>query len=736
MQTKYPKTKKTKVITNKASSKNQLADVIAEQQYQIDELQAKATKTDVETAYTQSQKENWNKAYGKMLLLQDDLAVTNSHACYAHTRIDAIDLQLSTIVADGETAKTDLSALTQKVTLNTQNINKNETDIINLQNSDELQNQSIEDLQMQISNLQQDMENNQSNVDLTEVYDLINQNTQGINDINNNLGAQVAQNTENIMLLTTDVAQLNTTVSAVENTNYDISQQLEQTKTDISQNQADIDALQNQVDINTQKIEALQNADPNTTELDLIDLTQRVQTNEQNIAALATQQNTNTADIASLMLFKQRFTTPTDTTYNPKTYSDFPAGTIVQTYACYERDLAMNGSGSIVSPAVFFVAEPGSAGTIKLQLGLSTEAESGTVAMEVVVGTTVVDKIYVDIVAGNNTINHTVYNAVLNAESRTNKIFCRLKYDSTVKATLNYFKVELLAPNADVITNVRPYNVEYIDGTYYVSDCTSGTVKLATIKAEDMYNMQSLQFEDLGLEAQTFNIGVSTEKYADTYKTNNTAYAYLTKENKFYFYSKNHDKTTAARSDYHGFDFMINTGANVKYATTDRVSGIARYYVVYDSNGNASYGGLSNNLKNVLITNGFKFLMPYSELIGLTIYASITTEGEVILNNYNTAANNLSLGYGTHVKIFLTTLRGSRDYDLKVYVKKYDKLVQYDITFNNSTIINSVKEIGPYDDIFLGVKGDYFAVKNGKLSYHFFPTEEQTTENTETSITE
>ncbi|MGN1221892.1 MAG: hypothetical protein ACI4TT_01495 [Christensenellales bacterium] len=765
MQTKYPKKQKTKIISNNAN-KNQmeLNDVLTEQNYQIEELKQKTKKSEYNNAYLDARSEYYEEAYQKTLTLEENLGITNRHAVNAHVRLDAIDLQLQTIVANGETNTTDLSNLTETVSSNTNRIRTNELDISDLKQTTDQQDQDIEnintqvtenatritaleqnagstntdELESQISDLSNQVQSNTSRIDVLE-QNVINIDFEDLQQSMTTLANQVEQNTEIIQDWQTTTENLRSVCNNVEAEHQNLLEQNQNLQTSINTNATNIQNLQNQVDINTAKIEILQNSGTSggNSELDLVDLTQQVEQNSADIVSLQTQQDINTADIASLLAFKEKFTTPTDEHYCPKTYSDYPAGTIIQTYACYERDLSIYGSSSITTPYVYFLAEPESAGTIKLQFDLSTEAETGTIAIETYVNKTEVDKIYLDIVAGHNIINHTVYETTLNTEGKSNEIYCKIAYSSSVKATLHYFKAELLAPNADLIQYNRPINVEYIDGKYYVSDCTSGTVKLATINVDDMYNMDNLQFEDLGIEAQSFNVGMSTTYVVDHYEPLQLAYVYATKNNKFMFYSVEHDKTTTANTNYVGFDFLIYGGNNIRFSTTNRITGKTAYCFVYGSNGGVGYGNLGSGLTNSIITNSCKILLPCEQFESVTSYATLTTNGEVILNNQNSSSNNFSLGYGTHVRVFLTQMRSSIDYDLKVYVKKYEKLVEYDITYNSTsgTTINKITDIGTYDDIFIGPKNDYFAVKGGVLSYHFFPTE-QTTENTESTTTE
>ena len=728
MQTKYPKKQKTKVVNKKViNKKNNIETTITEQQYQIEELKTMAIKADITGKSFQAKD---NRLNAEISRLQEDFKVLDDYTTQAHIRLDNIDTQLDSIVQNGETNTVDLSTLTATVNNNISRIRTNELAIASLQNTDIQHDQDIDMLQNQITTLQNDINNSQSNVDLTEVFAKIDENTQSIADLNNNLGSQVAQNTEDIQNINTQInsLQVNTEMVLID---YDqLTATCQDLKTKVTQNQTNILTLQNQVDINTQKIEALQNDDTNTTELDLIDLTQKVETNKQDITALQTQQNINIADIAELMAFKQRFSTPTDNNYQPKSYSDYPAGTILQSYACYERELNITGSTKLTTPNIYFLAEEGSVGNLKLQFDLSTQAETGTVTIETYYNDELLNKEYFDIVQGNNTVNHNLFELALNTETKQNTFYFIIKYTSTVKATLNYLKAELFAPNADLINYTLPINVETIDGEYYISDCSDGTAKLATIKKEDLYNVDNLKFEDLGLEAQSFNIGFGLKNIIDKYEKDNVAYAYSTKQNNFLIYSTQNDKTNT-NTNYTTFDWIYYLNTAVKFILT-KIDKTAKSGSVYNSSGSMGFGSLVVKDTNVALTRAGKNIM--NRALNYTAYITISADGKVMLypsDSYATTLN-LDLGYGTNARLYVVDARNYHDYDLKAYVKKFDKIVEYYLTFHyqNGITVHSTREIGTYDDIFLGERNDYFAVKNGKLSYHYFPTEEITEEKT------
>lgn len=854
MQTKYPKKQKTKIIKNTKNKQPALTEVLNEQNYQIEELKLKSKKSDFNSAYFDAKINYCERAYAD---LKTYWRITNDHAANAHYRIDGIEEQLKAIVTNGETNTSELGALNEIVTSNTNRIATNEvsisntitnlhkvmtqhsedvetlsTDISNLstKHSQDIENlavrhnqdvatlmgsidnlstqhsQDVENLSINIANLSTDIANltsqhnqdtntltdnisnltnthnqdietlttqinenktrldaleqnsNTSNNDeiesqISELSTQVESNTTRLNILEENvsnvdfenlqqtintLTTQVEQNTEVIQDYQTTTENLQSACENIETEHQNLIEQNQNLQASVNANTTNIQNLQNQVDINTAKIEILQNSGTSggNSELDLVDLTEQAEQNTTDIANLQAQQNINTADIAALMTFKQRFTTPTDEHYCPKTYSDYPAGTIIQTYACYERELYLYNYNLIITPNAYFLAEAGSEGTIKIALDIKTDATTTQeLLIETYLNNNLISSQLISATPEIKTYNFTIYDTALNTETKQNTICCKIKPGSYNRFYLYNAKVELIAPNADIIEINKPYNVEFFDNKYYVSDCADGRAKLAVIKKDDMYNMQSLNFEDKGYDAQSLIVGASTKSYESTYVYHDYVEIYTQKNNLIYYSSKINN-TIESSSNYKNMDWLAYKTNNTKFVTNN-INFLPRYAFVYESNGSMGIGTLSSLAKNVVRTYAVKYLGNLKDLISLNTFASITGDGQVILTHANSTVEkfNINLGYGTMARVYYDYLTSTSNYALNVFVKKFDKIVKYYVTFDtpNGYIIQSITEVGSYDDFFLGAKDDYFVVKNGQLNYHFFP--EETTEQTDTTPT-
>ncbi|MGN1212710.1 MAG: hypothetical protein ACI4TZ_01590, partial [Christensenellales bacterium] len=557
---------------------------------------------------------------------------------------------------DTNTLTDNISNLTNKhnqdvETLTTQiNENKTRLDALeqnsNTSNNDEIESQ-ISELSTQVASNTERLnvlEENVSNVDFENLQQTI-----------NTLTTQVEQNTEVIQDYQTTTENLQSACENIETEHQNLTKQNQNLQAIVNANTTDIQNLQNQVDINTAKIEILQNSGTSggSSELDLVDLTEQVEQNTTDIANLQAQQNINTADIATLLAFKQRFTTPTDEHYCPKTYSDYPAGTIIQTYACYERELYLYNYNLITTPNAYFLAEAGSEGTIKITLDIKTDATTTQeLLIEIYLNNNLISSQLISATPEIKTYNFTIYDTALNTETKQNTICCKIKPGSYNRFYLYHAKVELIAPNADIIEINKPYNVEYMDEKYYVSDCADGRAKLAVIKKDDMFNMESLNFEDKGYDAQSLVVGASTKSYESTYVLNDFVEIYTQKNNLMYYSSKINN-TVESSSNYKNMDWLAYKTNNTKFVTSN-ANFLPRYALVYESNGSMGIGTLTSLATNVVRTYAVKYLGKLKDLISLNTFANITGDGQVVLTHANSTVEkfNINLGYGTMARVY------------------------------------------------------------------------------------
>ena len=670
---------------------------------------------------------------------QDDKILQNTNSILTNsTDID----NLST---DVQANCNSIETLTQSASQNAQNI-QDLTDSLqtlstqtaeNSQRLDALEQNASSagtaELESQITELSGKVQSNSSRLNILE-ENVNNVDFEDLQQSMTTLTTQVEQNTQVIQDWQTTTESLRSACDNIETDHQNLLEQNQNLQASVNTNTINIQNLQNQVDINTAKIEILQNSGTSgsSSELDLVDLTQQVEQNSANIVSLQTQQNINTADIASLLAFKQKFTTPSDEHYCPKTYSDYPAGTIVQTYACYERELYLNNTNLVTVPTAYFLAEAGSEGTIKVSLDLKTEATTQELLIETYLNSNVINSQIIVATPELKTYNLDIYDTALNTETKQNTICCKIRPGSYGRFYVYKSKIELIAPNADLIKIIKPYNVEYIDGKYYVSDCSDGRAKLAVIEKQNMFNMGNLAFEDKGYEAQSLVVGASTKSYSGTYVYNNFAEIYVQKNDKMYSHDQINNHTTN-NTNYKSMDWLPYATNNIKFMTNSYSDLLPKFAYIYESNGNMGIGSMKSLATNVVKTYAVKFLGELNKLLSTNTFASITGDGQVILTHNGSTLEkyNINLGYGTSARLYYDYLTTASNYALNVFIKRYDKIVKYYITLDstNGYVIQSITEVGSYEDFFLGAKDDYFVVKNGKLNYHFFP--EETTDQTD-----
>ena len=420
-----------------------------------------------------------------------------------------------------------------------------------------------------------------------------------------------------------------------------------------------------------------------------------------------------------------------DPTYNPQTYSDFPAGTIFKTFDVYERNLEFSSTGAeIVLPTIYFVAEAGSEANIFVQTKLTSTTANLNLLVSVYVNSTLISQETTTISAGETKVyEKTIYGIALNQTAKNNNMYIKIERSGSGTIACTHEKVEIVAPNADIFNKISPYSVEYIGGYYYIGDCSDGTAKLATIAVEDMHNMQNLQFVDLGFDAEHLAVGKNTQNYNNTYFYDSTFYVYKTKKNETIVTVPSTSRTYSISPTFETFDWEFEKNSNC-YFMGVRKPETAKYFIYYTSGNYAGVGGVSSKFSNIeSISPCKKYSVDPSNINTVRIFTQITDCGEVYisLDNRTTDACNVCLGYGTMARVFLKSLTSTYNFAVDVYIKRFDKIVKYEIHFSSLStgyVIDSMTTIGSYDDFVLGASNDYFVIKNGVLEYHKLPNEE------------
>jgi|GEM_PF-4700223 len=412
--------------------------------------------------------------------------------------------------------------------------------------------------------------------------------------------------------------------------------------------------------------------------------------------------------------------TDPDPYYNPRTFSDFPAGTILQGYAKFEKKYNKSFYGTITTTKMVFSAENQSAGTLHLTINFTASATFNGLV-----------KVY-----NNNTeiFSETVSfsDASLNFEyqkeimglalSDGNVFYVSIGANPTnTSLVLKFAKAELIAPNAEVINQVSPYSVEYFNSKYYISDCSTGTAKVAEIGVNDIININSLSWTDTGIHCSTYKTAFFIEQYGNMYQPTNKMHAYISLDDRIVFESD--DRTQSSYQSEYNYVNWLQTTANYMYFTTikndtdkDTVFNVYSAYNLSLNYYNNSYFAIdsaqySSNYNWLSSSNTRRYATQIAS--NGDIYASVKH-----INNI--APQKIAKGCNTHTYYKTTS---SSYCSFLTYFKHYDKIlcVEWKYSSGRYTIV-STTEIGAYEEYWDGANNDYFVLKNGQLEYHKKPT--------------
>ena len=386
----------------------------------------------------------------------------------------------------------------------------------------------------------------------------------------------------------------------------------------------------------------------------------------------------------------------------PKTFSDYPAGTILQGYAEYDRRYNKSFSATLTTGRMVFSAENQSEGTIKFKVnftanrifsGLVTIYQNGT-------------SIFTETVSFDDSSLVFEYQKQLAGITLADGNYFYITIGTNPTSTslvLTHLNAQLVAPNAEVINQISPYSVEYFNGKYYISDCSGSTAKTAEINVEDMYNMNSLTWTDMGISALIYKTSFFVGQYGSVYQPTEKVYAYQTLDDKITFVSEDGTKTKTV-ADFNLIAWLQTTDTSNSYfgiRTTNYVP-VSQTLTTVES---AMY--LSNN--NYLSGSSTRKYVTQTKSNG-DFYACLKHA-----NNVNPA----KIAKGINCHTYYNTISNSVS-TFKTYFKHYDKILCANWQYSSSTGIqlNSTEEIGAYEEYWPGVNNDYFVVKNGELKYH------------------
>lgn len=565
---------------------------------------------------------------------------------------------------------------------------------------DEISNKLIS-LQTRVGNLEINVTNfNKSMADLQTEFTTLQSNDtiqdsniialQGIvSDIQNSLdfvSTDVSTNTRNLASLSESVASLETAVNNIETQIEQINIALENLPTGSGSSSEELEALQQQVNNNVSNITVLQN------------------------------------DISNLQSQINLLTPATDPDYIGETFTDYPEGTIFTLSDNYELDLNLTTCGSVNTPSVFFCAEAGSVGTIKVTLEFNVQLIATNCLFQLLLNDVIIDEKTVEITQIDNTYRvEFLATKDLNAEEKGNKIdvICALNgtESNTRQLNVTYLKVEISAPNADIISKVYPFDVLFSNNTYYVSDCRTGVAQFAQIVPNNMVNINSLTWNESNMHALNCQIIQKLEEYSDNYAFVDIAYL-LTKNNNEIEYISN----TEGEAN-HIFDKRCVCANWLPMQSNNVGFNSAMYsinYAYYNyTNKTTLYIAGSTVVSKIVNVYCPKYLFEINTNILYKSFIAQNINGECILYFQHKSNKNINLGYCSNLTFYIENYVSYNNADFVVYMNYFGEIIKKVAHYNGSTFtLTETTKIGRYSKFFKMPNNDYFVIKNNQLLYY------------------
>lgn len=414
-----------------------------------------------------------------------------------------------------------------------------------------------------------------------------------------------------------------------------------------------------------------------------------------------------------------------DPTYIGKSYSDYPAGTILKTYDKLERNLDMNSKSTLTSPKTNFTAEVGSVGKIGITIKFKQTIIASKVLLKIYLNESILYENIFDIELLNNNLvfSKEFLDVNYNTESKNNCIYFTLENQGSTNSNnvnLNYLCLEIFGPNADIISRPCPFDVVYANGKYYLTNCSDGVLKTAIINEDEITKIDDVVWQSTEQLAEECKITFSTQKYNNTYVLVDPYYCKLKPNNYYYFGTLDEEYVEVKTLSSVDGAFYNNT--NPHFIVCKNGTSVTRGYIDLSKKSFSMAVG-ATNVEHIKVAGSKCNKIVCSGSLTI-INIIITPSGEVQFRPSHTSSSYVSLGYGSDASIVLTSYKNASVHTSAVFVKRFDKIIRYDISTDyDSSEITKITEIGSYEKFFLMPNNDYFAIKNNQLFYYKIPLE-------------
>ena len=385
----------------------------------------------------------------------------------------------------------------------------------------------------------------------------------------------------------------------------------------------------------------------------------------------------------------------------------------MQTYDCADRVYNLTGKGDFHSGEFYFSVPADCTARIKVIIHLNSESSGQGILNLYLNGDDITETINYTFDTSTTFIEAYIDKPVL---ATGNMVYFKLNATQSINFTYAKFEISNCT-NPVMLIQPKKFDVLYSQGKYYVSDCTTGKLKLATINVEDISNIADLQWVETDIEARECAFTVQGSGSVAPLTPVGVHYAVIDKQNKITFYdtikniSKKITQLEATKLNYYFYSVnVICYCATITYSTTSH-----RKLRYRSENSEAYY------MDTIYTDQSVAYFLDMKRLTDQLVYNSSTfmrceqkSNGDIYLKNQY---NNITLCKGRLLEFYSYNLQ---PYTYIVIVKVYDKIVKFVVNEDSSynLTIESQQIIGTYDYYFEGIDNDYFVVKDNKLYYY------------------
>ena len=414
-----------------------------------------------------------------------------------------------------------------------------------------------------------------------------------------------------------------------------------------------------------------------------------------------------------------------DPYYSGETFVDYPEGTIFQIADSYVREYSYTSNSSLTFPSVYFSAEANSVGTISVIFDYKVLNVATNILVQINLnGTSICSQIETVEQADTKYIFNKIVTTDLSSTGKNKlDITISLQGSSSSSRTLIVEKIttSFSAPNVVVLNKLCPFDVINIDGTYYIADCTGETVKTAIIAQNNMFNINSLTWNNTNISANSFKFYPKLSLYDNVYQTSAIGYLYQNKLENFFSCIDSLNVSLAFPTNFICSDFTTQKSENVSFMSCrTNANNMIRYNHIISSNSySETNGGAGTGYCGKLI--GARNLGNYSLRASIpNCMIRIDQSGEAVVHGAISGTyGTYSFGKAQDATMYLKNITHNGKYDVECYVKKFDKIVKYDLSYASKTFtLNSKTVMGYYDKFFKMNDIDYFVVKNNQLQFY------------------